>query len=344
MASGVLTYDEFKCRRCGACCKNQKAVLLTLDDIFRLSERLGMQPGVFYKRYCLRSGKFSFDNILRIYLKTEGGCPFLQDGLCSVYDARPIVCAVNPFYYFESSLAAYRVLSLTQDECSLSAMPYDMITKGDVERLVDMDILVGATDEYMDRYGKFDKVAAAAYREKSLRELHDKSRRSVAYAALLDQAVHREDSCRNDTYYIGAMGMYLSGFYRKYLETVEQVKKEYRHVVAFQPSALGVVDGQITVMLSNKEYLAVKKALGSLKEAEIHTTRMVKDEIQYLIMSISNSDIVVLFYYYADPEKMKLIQRTPGELLIDFREEKGGHFIFRGTDADAWLTEDSANL
>jgi len=40
MASGVLTYDDFQCIRCGTCCKKQKVVLLTIYDIFRLSDKL----------------------------------------------------------------------------------------------------------------------------------------------------------------------------------------------------------------------------------------------------------------------------------------------------------------
>jgi Fe-S-cluster containining protein len=316
-------------------------VLLTLDDIFRLSEKLGLKPGAFYKKYCLRSGRFNSDAIPRIYLKTEGGCPFLKDGMCSVHDAKPVVCAENPFYYVESSLAAYRVFGIIQDECCISLMPYDTVTKGDVERLIDMEILVKATDDYMVRYGKFDEKTAAEYREQSLSDLKNKSIRAETYTTLLDQAIRREDMCRNDPYYKGAMGMYLSGFYRKYFDMVKQAKKDHKNVLSFQPSALGVIDGVITLVLFNEDYKAVKNALNGHKDADIHIKLTFDNEMEYLLVTIPDGDRVVLFYYHTDRENKNLIKRTPGKLLIDFREEKGGHFVFRGNDADAWLTEPS---
>lgn len=341
MACGVLTYDAFECQLCGICCRKQKVVLLTLDDIYRLSDKLGLKPGAFYKKYCLRSGRFNSDSIPRIYLKTEGGCPFLKDNMCSVHDAKPIVCAENPFYYVESSLAAYRVFGIIQDECCISRMPYDTVTKGDVERLIDMEILVKATDDYMACYGKFDERTAAEHREQSMADLKNKSIRAEVNTTLLDQAIRREDMCRNDPYYKGAMGMYLSGFYRKYLDTVEQAKKDHKYVISLQPSALGVVDGLITLVLFNEDYKAVKKALNSHMDADIHTKLSFDDEMEYLILTIPVGDGVTLFYYHTDPENKNLIKRTPGKLLIDFREEKGGHFVYRGNDTDAWLTEPS---
>lgn len=338
MACGVLTFDEFKCRQCGICCKKQKVVLLTLEDVYRLANKIDMKPEAFYKRYCLRSRRFNSDGRSRIYLKAEGGCPFLKDNACSIHEVKPVVCAQNPFYYTESSLAAYRVFGIIQDECCISRMPYDTVTKGDTERLIDMEILVKATDDYLARYGKFDERTAAAYREKALNDLKDQGLRAAIYTELLDQAIRREDMCRNDPYYKGAMGMYLSGFYRKYLDTVEQAKTQYKHVITFQPSALGVVEGRMAIVLFNDDYKTVKKALSNKADADIHTKLSSLDGVDYLIVSIPYGDNVVLFYYHTDAEGKKMIRRIPGKLLIDFREEKGGHFVYEGKDTDGWLT------
>jgi len=50
----------------------------------------------------------------------------------------------------EASLAAYKVFGIIEDECRINEYSYDTMVKGDNERLVDMDILVNATDEYIE--------------------------------------------------------------------------------------------------------------------------------------------------------------------------------------------------
>jgi len=47
---------RFECKRCGACCRDRD-IPLTLDDIFRLSEFLNMDPDSFFSQVLRRSGK-----------------------------------------------------------------------------------------------------------------------------------------------------------------------------------------------------------------------------------------------------------------------------------------------
>lgn len=335
MASGVLTYDDFHCSRCGACCRKQKVVLLTVYDILRLSERLGLRPGKFFKKYCTMSSKFNSEGLKRFYLKADGGCPFLKDNVCSVHDIKPIVCARNPFYYMEASLAAYKVFGIIEDECCINEYPYDTIAKGDNYSLIDMDILVKATDEYIAMYGRFDENTALPYNEKSQQYLKDPDLRALTDTTLIDQSVRREGLCRTDPYYRGATNMYLSGFYNEFKKTVRNSDGAY----TFEPSALGMIDNVMALVLFEKDYREVKKALGQHSGAEVHTRASVYDEREYVTVSIEpKNGKKVIFYYHIEPEEKGALSHEPGEILIDFKNEKGGSFIFKGKDADKWLS------
>lgn len=335
MASGVLTYDNFHCIRCGTCCKKQKVVLLTIYDIFRLSDKLKMKPGEFFRKYCTISHKFNSNGLRRFYLKAEGGCPFLKDNLCSVQDRKPVVCARNPFYYMEASLAAYKVFGIIEDECCINEYPYDTMVKGDNERLIDMDILVQATDDYIGKYGRFDEKTAAPYYEKSLEDLKDLDARALAYTTLLDQSVRREAMCRTDEYYQGATNMYLSGFYNEFKKAV----KGSNGVYSFEPSALGMIDNIMALVLFEKDFMDVKKALGKKDGADVRTKVTHFEDREYVIVSVEpKGGKKVMFYYHIEPAEKNGLLHWPGEIRIIFKSEKGGSFIFNGRDADRWLS------
>ncbi len=335
MASGVLTYDDFQCSRCGTCCKKQKVVLLTLYDIFRMSYRLGFKPGKFFKKYSTISAKFDGEGRKRFYLKTDGGCPFLNDNLCSVQDVKPVVCDRNPFYYMEASLAAYKVFGIIEDECCINQYPYDTMTKGDNDNIIDMEILVRVTDEYIAIYGRFDEDTAAPYYEKSLADLKDMDLRATIYLSLLDQSVRREAMCRTDEYYQGAMNMYLSGFYNDFKHVVKSSTDTY----VFEPSRLGVIDKIMVLYLFEKDFKEVKRELGQHNGADVHTKVTVFEDREYVIVSIEpKGGKKVMFYYHIEPGEKKGLLHEPGEIRIMFKSEKGGSFIFKGRDADGWLS------
>ena len=336
MASGVLTYDDFRCSLCGTCCRKQKVVLLTLYDIFRISERLGMRPGEFFKKYCTISAKFNSDGLKRFYLKADGGCPFLKDNMCSIQDVKPVVCARNPFYYMEASLAACKVFGIIEDECRINEYPYDTMVKGDNESLMDMDILVKATDEYIAKYGRFDEKTARPYYEKALEDLKDTGLRALTYTALVGQSVRREEQCRTDPYYKGATNMYIGGFYNDFKKAVKISNGTY----AFEPSALGMIDSVMALVLFEKDYREIKKALGQQSGATIHARGSVFEGREYVIVSVEPANgKKVIFYYHIEPDEKASLRHEPGEILIDFKSEKGGSFFFKGKDADQWLSQ-----
>lgn len=336
MASGVLTYDNFNCSKCGACCRNQKAVLLTVHDIIRMSGKLGLKPGEFFKKYCTISAKFSGDGLKRFYLKVDGGCPFLKDNLCSVHDVKPVACARNPFYYIQSSLAAYKVFGLIEDECRINEYSYDTMTKGENESLIDMDILVKGTDEYIAKYGRFDEKTAMIYDQMSHQDLQDPGLRSLIYNTLIQQAIDRENLCRIDVFYQGATNMYMSGFYSVFKHIVKDSDGAY----AFEPSGLGMIDNIATVVIPEKDYVEVKKRLGQRSGAEVRTIASVHEGREYVIISIEpENGKSIIFYYHIEPGEKRILRHGPGEVLIDFKSEKGGSFIFRGKDSDHWLSQ-----
>jgi len=45
-----------------------------------------------------------------------------------------------------------------------------------------------------------------------------------------------------------------------------------------------------------------------------------------------------MFYYHIEPDEKKGLLYEPGEVRIIFKSEKGGSFIFKGKDADGWLS------
>lgn len=72
-------HDLFHCERCGKCCHYNR-VPVTQVDVDRAPE---IAP------YVEREGD-------KGYLITKGGCPFLTDEGCSIYERRPDVCWLYP--------------------------------------------------------------------------------------------------------------------------------------------------------------------------------------------------------------------------------------------------------
>jgi len=72
-----MCHDRFHCEQCGACCRYDK-VPVRPHDIKRAPE---IRP------YLSEDGK---------HLVTKGGCPFLKDNRCSIYDRRPDTCWLFP--------------------------------------------------------------------------------------------------------------------------------------------------------------------------------------------------------------------------------------------------------
>ncbi len=87
---------RFECTACGKCCMNHDGhdfVFMTEQDITRAAEKLELTGKEFLRRYARRVGDEHAP-------KDRGDrCIFLNpEGLCEIYDARPLQCRTFPFW------------------------------------------------------------------------------------------------------------------------------------------------------------------------------------------------------------------------------------------------------
>ncbi len=87
---------RFGCTACGKCCRNHgegfEYVYSTRTERRALAEHFGISQREFEARYCERiEGHQSFKS-------KDGGCVFLEQGRCSVYELRPSQCRTFPFW------------------------------------------------------------------------------------------------------------------------------------------------------------------------------------------------------------------------------------------------------
>ena len=98
----VLDLDskfQFKCRRCGKCCKNQYSVIFNARDIFNIAKKFGKTPLQIVEEsaevYIGESSQLPVVHMLPV--GPQKRCPLLlDDGRCSVQDCKPTVCALYP--------------------------------------------------------------------------------------------------------------------------------------------------------------------------------------------------------------------------------------------------------
>ncbi len=92
MMHGLLeeAIEGIDCTACAACCR-EAYVVVTTEDIWRMSEALGMRRSDFRRAYVGR-------NEDRDQCFNRRPCPFLgRDRLCRHYQARPDCCRDYPF-------------------------------------------------------------------------------------------------------------------------------------------------------------------------------------------------------------------------------------------------------
>lgn len=79
------------CKDCSRCCEWPGILELTADDKERLAEHLGLTDDVFQTKFMVKDSAFP-----ELSSKPDGTCVFLENGLCSVYVARPNACRNFP--------------------------------------------------------------------------------------------------------------------------------------------------------------------------------------------------------------------------------------------------------
>ena len=99
---------RFECQCSGKCCRFRDGyhrVYVSPDERRALAGALGITPSVFTRQYCIPAeGEYSLK-------ANDGACVFLDKGLCSVYEARPLQCRTWPFWPENMSRKAWAVVS-----------------------------------------------------------------------------------------------------------------------------------------------------------------------------------------------------------------------------------------
>lgn len=89
---------RFKCRKCGKCCTHQDTILFSTRDIFNIARKFQIMPEEVVKKYA-ETYIGSASKIPIVHMVPRGrneACPFLENGLCSIHDSKPTVCALFP--------------------------------------------------------------------------------------------------------------------------------------------------------------------------------------------------------------------------------------------------------
>lgn len=84
---------KFECKQCGNCCTGSPGyVWITIPELYRIAELLGLNDREFAKRYVRKVG----DRMSLIELP-NGSCIFYEKG-CKIYPVRPTQCRTFPFW------------------------------------------------------------------------------------------------------------------------------------------------------------------------------------------------------------------------------------------------------
>lgn len=164
-------HPKFVCKCCGLCCKRDPYYAVSLLDIERISDGLGMRPVEFFGRYCsvvMTPGGFRYSAIM-----APEGCPFLKDTLCDIHHIKPIGCRVFP----ESSLLSVSDLKRSVraiDSCAILDMPdSEMPLATDYTLMAMRDVHFERTKAYFEEHEDFDEPSWAEATERLKKTLSD---------------------------------------------------------------------------------------------------------------------------------------------------------------------------
>lgn len=82
--------ESIDCTACANCCR-VATTQINERDAERLAKYLGVSVSAFLQQYTTES-----EDEGRVLKRTEQGCIFLSENLCSVYEARPGTCELFP--------------------------------------------------------------------------------------------------------------------------------------------------------------------------------------------------------------------------------------------------------
>lgn len=152
-----------QCKRCGACCRHQDGIIISLNDVQALSRRLRLPMKRFVQRYCRETDVFDVFGhgpFKGITIRTKKGvCPFYSDREgCMVNDAKPLVCRLYPFNTIHVTRAGLMKMQRRKDgDCYDGCFVFDLdsavIVRPDFEALAAYCIRLETTREYYRLYG-----------------------------------------------------------------------------------------------------------------------------------------------------------------------------------------------
>ena len=104
-----MTETAFECRMCGHCCHGEGGIVMTLKDLERLAEHLGVSVDELVSKHTRDKG-----GKLHLATKADGYCLFFEEG-CGVHPGRPDICRAWP--YFRGNLIDELSWKMIQDYC-----------------------------------------------------------------------------------------------------------------------------------------------------------------------------------------------------------------------------------
>ena len=103
---------QIDCTKCGKCC-NSLMINVDDSDAERLSEHLNLEKEQFYKQYVERSSQGSLAVMNTI------PCHFLNENMCTVYEARPTECREFPGLHHAGFTRRLFTVFMHYDRCPI---------------------------------------------------------------------------------------------------------------------------------------------------------------------------------------------------------------------------------
>ena len=107
----IETPVRFKCQQgCSNCCKSGGVVLISVEDVAKISKYLKLSKEDFLKRYTKKDSN-------KIFLIDQeiNDCIFLEYDKCRIYPVRPVQCKTFPFW--PQNMKSEKRWNTIMDEC-----------------------------------------------------------------------------------------------------------------------------------------------------------------------------------------------------------------------------------
>jgi len=336
----VYSNKDFKCNRCGTCCREEEVVRVTIIDIFRIAKYLNLAPATFFKTYCNISDPFKY-GYKALYIKTRGGCPFYKENKCSIYEIRPLICVAYPFTHTDLEHSIYKFEGVTFDVCSITDVPYTAVLEGDVELLITNDLAIQLSNQYLrENHDKFNEVTAKKYLDIYEKIVYDKAWRDRSLKELQNYSESKRQKVMSDTSNAWSCFIYLTGFYNLFLKEMKVLKDSGKEVFFAQPRMHGYQDDTIFIEFKQDTYVAVKKMLDGMSNINIHVkVLMTFNNEEWTCISIPvDNKIIVTFCVISNENKDILKEKFETGLLITFKGIGSNKLLLRCNDALNWMS------